>query len=97
MYGVYYDVPVDERLYGRVKAEIGSERPEGQLVHVVSKLDTGELRHYAVWESKELWEAFQRERVAPAVGRVLAGMGMSGTTPPRPQVTELDLVDVQIG
>lgn len=60
---------------------------------MVSKLETGGLRHIAVWESKEQWKRFQAERVGPAVGKVLAGMGIT-EPPPRPVVTELDLVDV---
>lgn len=92
-YGCVYDVPGDENVYAKVKAEIGEDRPEGLVAQLVSKLEGGGLRHMTVWESKEQWERFQAERVGPAVGRVLAGMGIAGAPPP-PAVTELDLVDV---
>ena len=92
-YGCTYDVPGDEHLYAKVKAEIGEDQPPGLVAQLVSKLETGGLRHIAVWESKEQWERFQAERVGPAVGKVLRGMGISDP-PARPAVTEMDLVDV---
>jgi hypothetical protein len=92
-FGCLYDVPGNEEIYGKVKAEIGEEAPEGLILQVVSKAETGGLRHLMVWESREQWERFQATRVGPAVGRVLAGIGMT-EAPPRPPVTELDLIDV---
>lgn len=95
-YGCIYDVPGDEHVYAKVKAEIGEDQPEGLVAQVVSKLKGGGLRHITVWDSKAQWERFQTERVGPAVGRALAGMGIV-EAPPRPTVTELDLVDVITG
>jgi hypothetical protein len=46
-----------------------------------------------VWESKEDWERFREERVEPAVGNVLATIGVT-EAPPRPPVEEMDLIDV---
>lgn len=92
-YAFFYDVPGDEHTYGKVKAEIGEEHPRGLLVQLVSKLETGGLRHLNVWESKEDWDRFQREQVAPAVGKVLASMGITEPAPP-PAPRELDLIDV---
>jgi hypothetical protein len=92
-YGCIYDVPGDEHIYAKVKAEIGEDQPHGLVAQLVTKLETGGLRHITVWESKEQWERFQAERVGPAVGRVLSGMGIS-EAPARPTVTEMDLVDV---
>jgi hypothetical protein len=92
-YACFYDVPGDEHVYKKVKAEIGEDQPDGLILQLVSKLDSGGLRHITVWESKQEWERFQQELVAPAVDRVLAGMGISDA-PPRPPVTEMDLVDV---
>jgi len=90
-----YDVPSDEHIYAKVKAEIGKDQPEGLILQLVSKSDSGGLRHIIVWESKQGWERFQQELVAPAVGRVLAGMGISEAPPP-PAVTEMELVDVVV-
>ncbi len=92
-YACTFEVPGDEHIYGKVKAEIGEDQPDGLIAQLVFKLDAGGLRHIIVWESKEEWERFQAERVGPAVGRVLAGMGISDP-PARPAVTEMDLVDV---
>jgi hypothetical protein len=92
-YACVYDVPADEHIYAKVKAEIGEDQPEGLILQLVSKPDSGGLRHIIVWESRQGWERFQKELVAPAVGRVLAGMGITDA-PPRPAVTEMDLVDV---
>jgi hypothetical protein len=86
-------VPGDEHIYGKVKAEIGEEQPKGLLVQLVAKRDEGRLRHLNVWESREDWERFQEVRVAPAVAKVLAGIGIT-EPPPRPPVQEMNLVDV---
>jgi hypothetical protein len=92
-YAFFYDAPGDERIYGKVKAEIGQEQPKGLLVQLVTKRHEGGLRHLNVWESKEEWERFREERVEPALAKVLAGIGVA-EPPPRPPVDELDVVDV---
>lgn len=92
-FGCFYDVPGNEEIYAKVSAEIGEEAPAGLILQVVSKLESGGLRHLVVWESKEQWERFQAERVGPAVGKVLGGMGITQVPPP-PSITELDLVDI---
>jgi hypothetical protein len=53
----------------------------------------GGLRHLGVWESKELFDRFQEERVGPAVAGVLAAIGLTESPPP-PEVEEMALVDV---
>lgn len=93
-YAFFYDVPGDEHIYGRVKAEIGEEQPKGLLVQLVAKrAEGGGLRHFNVWESKEDWERFREERVDPAVANVLATLGVMEAPPP-PSVEEMDLIDV---
>lgn len=94
MYAIYYDVPADENIYGKVKAAIGDEPAKGLLAQLVVKGDAGSLRHFQVWESKEDSERFQAERVQPAVGKVLAGMGMTGPLPPAPPPEEMELIDL---
>ncbi len=90
-YAFYYDVPANEQIYRQVKAELGDARPEGLLLQLVVKREDG-LRHINVWESRQQWERFQEERIAPAVGKVLAAAGMT-ERPPRPEVREMQLVD----
>lgn len=91
-YVLQYEVPADEQLYRRVRAEIGDEQPKGLVVHMVLKGERG-LRHIGVWESREDWERFRDERVGPAVGRAFAAAGLQ-QQPPRPAEQELQLVDV---
>lgn len=91
-YACFYDVPGDERTYAQVKAQIGEEQPKGLVLHLVVKREDG-LRHFAVWESREEWERFQQERVAPAVAKMLATVGVT-EPPPRPEAQEMELIDI---
>ncbi len=91
-YAFFYDVPGDERMYQKVKEQIGEEQPKGLVLHLVVKREDG-LRHFHVWESREQWERFQQERVAPAVNKVLAAVGVT-EPPPRPEAEEMELVDL---
>ena len=59
-----YEVPASEQMYREVKQAIGDELPEGLVVHLVLQAESG-LRHIEVWDSKEAFERFQVERVAP--------------------------------
>ena len=94
-YALQYDVPADEQFYRRVAAEIGDEQPEGLVAHLGVKRDGG-LRHIEVWDSKEEAERFRTERIEPALDKVFAGAGVAHR-PPRPQMEEIDLVDVRVG
>ena len=94
-YACFYEVPSDEAMYERVKAEIGEARPEGLVVHLVVKSNGG-LRHVGVWDSQEDWERFRAERVAPALGKVLTAAGFQ-QLPPRPVEEGLPVVDVWTG
>ena len=89
-----YEVPADERLYATVKAEIGDDRMDGLIVHLVVKSDLG-LRHTTVWESQADWERFRDGRLQPAVAKALTAAGFAQLPPP-PVVDELDVVDVVI-
>ena len=91
-YACFYDVPGGERMYAQVKAQIGEEQPKGLVLHLVVKREEG-LRHFNVWESREEWERFQQERVAPAVAKVLATVGVT-EPPPSPEVQEMELIDM---
>ena len=91
-YACFYDVPGDEGMYAQVKAQIGEEQPKGLILHLVVKREDG-LRHFDVWESKQEWERFQQERVAPAVAKMLAAVGVTDP-PPRPEAQEMELIDI---
>jgi hypothetical protein len=92
-YAFFYDVPGDEHIYGKVKEEIGDEPAKGLLVQLVVKRDAGGLRHFNVWASEEDWRRFREERVEPAVGAVLAAIGVTDA-PPSPAVDEMEVVDL---
>jgi len=94
-YAFFYDVPGDKGMYEQVKAQIGEEQPKGLVLHLVVKREAG-LRHFNVWESRQEWERFQQEKVAPAVTKVLAANGVT-EPPPRPEAQEMDLVDITTG
>ncbi len=85
-------MPGTEELYRRIKAEIGDEPPKGQVLHLIVKRDGG-LRHFNVWESRQDWERHRRERIGPAVGKVLAAAGIA-ERPPEPVEQQLDVVDL---
>lgn len=91
-YACFYDVPSNEEIYDKCKAEIGDAQPDGLIVLMVVKHGEG-LRHYAVWQSKEQWNRFQQERVRPAVARVLSSLDIPEPPAP-PSLQEMDLVDV---
>ena len=94
-YAVQYEVPGNEKIYSKVKAEIGEETPVGLVVHFVVKSEGG-LRHFEIWDSQRDWERFRDERVEPAVGKVLSLLGFEGQ-PPAPEEQLLDVVDVWRG
>jgi len=91
----YYDVPGDEAMYRQVKDRIGDEVAHGLVVQVVTRIEGG-LRHLDVWQSREHWQRYQRERVGPAVGAVLATAGIPPHGAP-PVEHELDLVHLDVG
>jgi hypothetical protein len=49
-----------------------------------------------VWKSKQDWERFRRERVAPALERVFEAAGFD-ESPPRHMEHEIEVVDIQTG
>jgi hypothetical protein len=91
-YALEYEVPGDAAIYGRVKSEIGTDQPEGIVVHLVVKTERG-LRHIEVWDSRQAWETFRDGRVRPAVDKVLTAIGFEQLPPP-PAEEPIDVVDV---
>jgi hypothetical protein len=75
-YAFIQDVPADERMYGEIRARLGSEPPKGLISHVVVAGEGGGLRYIDLWDSAEDWERFREEQVEPVVGEVLATYGL---------------------
>jgi hypothetical protein len=94
-FACYYDVPADEQFYRRVAAELGEDEPDGLVLHLVVKHDGG-LRHTELWKSKDDWERFRHERVAPALDKVFEAAGFE-ERPPRPVEYEIEVVDIRTG
>ncbi len=74
-YAFIQDVPANDEIYAKIKAELGAEAPAGLIAHIVIRRPGG-LRYVDVWNSEAEWERFQADEVEPAVGRVLAGYGL---------------------
>ena len=94
-YAVSYEVPGNEEIYGKVKAEIGNDRPQGLIVHLVVQREAG-LQHIEVWESEESWVRFRDEEAQPAVNRFLKSFGFDDPAP-APAEEEIQVVDVMLG
>ncbi|MGS0683792.1 hypothetical protein ACVBEQ_01345 [Nakamurella sp. GG22] len=92
MYAFYYDVPGTPEMYQLVSRQLGSERPDGLVVQLVTTTESG-LRHLNVWQSREQWEQFRDGRVRPAVAAVLATLRLPQSALP-PDEHPLALVDV---
>lgn len=76
-YAYTQDVPINWSIYEQIRGELGWETPPGLITHLVIELPEGGLRYVDVWETKEDCDAFFRDRVHPAVDRVLARAGRS--------------------
>lgn len=92
-YAYTQDVPIPWSVYEKIRAELGTDPPEGLIVHLVLQRESG-LRYLSVWESREHAERFTDERVHPAVDRVLAGVGISRAQTGEPPQTPIQVHEV---
>ena len=92
MYGYIWRAQEPIEAYNALHKEIvdivGSDDPEGLLVHLAYAGETGYVLVEA-WESKEQCDAFSRDIVSQAMQR----LGIPTDGPP-PDVTEFDPVEV---
>jgi hypothetical protein len=58
------DVPISREQYDKLDKELGSDKPEGLIVHAAGESGSG-IRIIDVWESKQQFERFQSERLGP--------------------------------
>jgi hypothetical protein len=75
------DVPISREQYDKLDKELGSDKPEGLIVHAAGDSGSG-IRIIDVWESKQQFERFQSERLGPAMSKVgieQPGNGIGGT------------------
>ena len=59
--------------------------PTGMIVHTGGPAGNGELRVVDVWESRDAFETFARERLGPAIGQVMG----DDAAQPTLEITEL--------
>ncbi|MFN2629384.1 MAG: hypothetical protein ABR569_12225 [Gaiellaceae bacterium] len=71
---------VNEKMFGRSSVD-PADAPSGLLVHSAGPTQDG-WYVYDIWESKEDFERFGQEKVAPAVQEVM-GTDMSSSPPPQ--------------
>ena len=74
--------------YDRVQEALGTRAnaPAGGLVHTAGfDEEAGVFRIFDVWESREAWEAFMKDRLMPVVAPMLE----QGAAPPATRVYEL--------
>jgi hypothetical protein len=91
-YAFYFDVPANDELYAEIRDEFPSQRPDGLLMHLVTRGGRG-LRYIDVWESKASWEAARDAILEPAAERVLARHGLPHDES-LTQFEELDVIDL---
>lgn len=67
---------------------VKDDLPDGLIVHSAGTLDGGGFRIFDIWETREHYERFHRDRLMPAIQQVIAA---SDTNPPPPTTTIYDL------
>ena len=76
-------IPASTDMYDAINEEMGvssGNLPRGLISHYAAPTDQGMLI-FDVWESKEEFETFAAERLAPAMEKVVGGGEGSGIRP----------------
>ncbi len=84
------DVAATWAEYERVRAQLLDPLPDGLLVHVAGPTDEG-FRVVAVWRSERAWQAFDQERLQPAIA------ALGGPYVPQPRFRDLHPAHVVVG
>lgn len=84
-WGFIMELPMTQQQFDQLDAAVGPDDPPGLIVHAASRTAEG-MRVIDVWESKEAYEMFERERLMPA------WIGLTGEAPAGPPPrTEFDV------
>ena len=81
------DLPISREQYDKLDTELGTNNPEGLIVHAAGESGSG-IRIIDIWESKQHFERFQSERLGPAMQKVgieTPGNGGGGNSMPAVQ------------
>jgi quinol monooxygenase YgiN len=89
-YAFVQDVASSWEQYQRFAAALVEPAPAGLILHVAGPTDEG-FRIIDVWESKDAWEAFRAQHLAPAIA------ALGGPSRPEPTFRDLDPAHVVIG
>jgi hypothetical protein len=68
LYAFVQDIPASWEHYERLAAAIGDPVPAGLILHVAGPTDEG-FRTIEVWETRDAWERFERERGVTVITR----------------------------
>jgi len=94
-YSFIHDVPINEEMYAKIRAELGDIQPEGLIAHVVIRQPQG-LRYVDVWKSQADWDRFHADQLEPVVGRVLGSYGIT-PDPSMAPIEQIDVIDTLLG
>src|SRR6266705_2202712 len=75
---VYDDVT--EKMFGHASPMREDEAPEGLIVHSAGQGEQG-YYVYDIWESREAFERFMKEKLGQALGEVMGGPPPEGGAP----------------
>jgi hypothetical protein len=75
---VYDDV--SEKMFGHAGPMREDESPEGLIAHSAGEGQQG-YYVYDIWESREAFERFMKEKLGPAIGEVMGGPPPEGGGP----------------
>ncbi len=90
------DIPgVAAEVYDAIVAQMSldHEPPAGLIVHAAGSFGNDNWREFEIWESREAWETFYRDRIVPAAVRVLGQSVLDGLPPSEPEYMDVhDLI-----
>jgi hypothetical protein len=89
-YAFVQDVAASWQLYQQLAGPLVEPPPAGLLLHVAGPTDEG-FRIIDLWTSEQAWQAFQAERLAPAIA------ALGGPNRPAPTFRDLHSAHVVVG
>jgi hypothetical protein len=88
-YAVVRDVAASWADYAQVTAPLLEPTPAGLLIHIAGPTEEG-VRTIDVWESEQVWQRFEAERLAPAIA------ALGGPSPPETRSRSLHPIQVVV-
>jgi hypothetical protein len=89
-YAFVQDVAASWTLYQQLSGPLVEPPPSGLILHVAGPTDEG-FRVIDIWTSEQAWQAFQAERLAPAIA------ALGGPARPAPTFRDLHPAHVVVG